>query len=240
MLNTIQMNAPHLLRYLTAAIILNRRRKNILKDLIKILLTSTKDFAPAQSDAGAGNSYTNDPLLNFILSLCVDYNFQAALQSLTEARAMLANDFFLSGSTEKEIVENCRVMLFEVYCSVHTRVSFQQMIDNVDLSSEIQFDNEGEIVISANATTTSDSESAKSTNGKSLMDDDSVLVSMVRACHVSARIDSYHKQLFLTGEIPSIYSQVVQRTNNATFRTQQLAQGIAKRIQQKRQQQEAE
>lgn len=233
MLNTIQMNAPHLLRYLTAAVVLNRRRKNLLKDLIKVLLTSLKDLAPATASAAAtGSATTTDPLLNFLLSLYVDYNFASALHWLTEARTMLGNDFFLGDATGKEIIENCRVMLFEVYCSVHSRVSFQQMIENVDLSAEIQLDKDGEIVLAGGA--------ADATGGKSVQDDDSVLVSMVRACHVSARIDSYHKELFLTGETPSIYTQVMQRTNNATFRTQQLVQGIAKRVQQKRQQQEQE
>lgn len=228
MLNTIQVNAPHLLRYLTATVILNRRRKNILKDLIKILVSTTKEL-PVAPSATNSLAYT-DPLIDFILSLYVDYNFEAALKHLNAARTMLSNDFFLTESISQEIIENARIMLFEVYCSVHSRVDMKKMTQAVDLSQEIKLDKDGELIFEATPV-------EKKSNPA---DDDSVLVSMIRACHVSARIDSYHNELFLTGEHPSIYSQVMQRTNNATFRTQQLAQGIAKRIVGKRQQAEAE
>ena len=35
-LNTIQTVAPHLLRYLAVAVIINKRRRNVLKDLIRV------------------------------------------------------------------------------------------------------------------------------------------------------------------------------------------------------------
>ena len=35
--NAIQTVCPHILRYLTAAVITNKRRKNVLKDLVKII-----------------------------------------------------------------------------------------------------------------------------------------------------------------------------------------------------------
>jgi translation initiation factor 3 subunit E len=33
----LQINAPHLLRYLAAAVVLNRKRRNNLRDLIKLI-----------------------------------------------------------------------------------------------------------------------------------------------------------------------------------------------------------
>ena len=36
-LNTVQTTCPHILRYITAAAIISKRRKNIMKDLVKII-----------------------------------------------------------------------------------------------------------------------------------------------------------------------------------------------------------
>ena len=36
-LNTIQTVCPHILRYLTTAVIINKRRKTVLKDLVKVI-----------------------------------------------------------------------------------------------------------------------------------------------------------------------------------------------------------
>jgi translation initiation factor 3 subunit E len=36
-LNTVQTTCPHILRYITAAAIISKRRKNIMKELVKII-----------------------------------------------------------------------------------------------------------------------------------------------------------------------------------------------------------
>ena len=36
-MNAIQTNAHHLLRYLAAAVIINKRRRNMLKDLVRVI-----------------------------------------------------------------------------------------------------------------------------------------------------------------------------------------------------------
>lgn len=36
-LNTIQTTCPHVLRYLTTAVITNKRRRNVLKDLVRVI-----------------------------------------------------------------------------------------------------------------------------------------------------------------------------------------------------------
>lgn len=35
-LNAVQTTAQHLLRYLAAAVVVNKRRRNLLKDLVKV------------------------------------------------------------------------------------------------------------------------------------------------------------------------------------------------------------
>ena len=36
-LNALQTNAQHLLRYLAAAVVVNKRRRNVLKELIRVV-----------------------------------------------------------------------------------------------------------------------------------------------------------------------------------------------------------
>jgi hypothetical protein len=36
-LNTVQTTCPHILRYITAAAIISKRRKSVMKDLVKII-----------------------------------------------------------------------------------------------------------------------------------------------------------------------------------------------------------
>merc|ERR1719495_2350710 len=56
-LNTIQTMCPHILRYLTTAVITNKRRKNVIKDLVKVIQQE---------------SYTyKDPITEFIECLYV-------------------------------------------------------------------------------------------------------------------------------------------------------------------------
>merc|ERR1719378_1335284 len=57
-LNTIQTMCPHILRYLTTAVITNKRRKNVIKDLVKVIQQE---------------SYTyKDPITEFFLVACLD------------------------------------------------------------------------------------------------------------------------------------------------------------------------
>ena len=46
-LNAIHTSCPHILRYITAAVITNKRRQSILKDLIRVIKrVSPQNFAP--------------------------------------------------------------------------------------------------------------------------------------------------------------------------------------------------
>lgn len=63
-LNAIQTMCPHILRYLATAVIINRGRRNALKDLIKIIQQE---------------SYTyRDPITEFLEHLYVNFDFEGA------------------------------------------------------------------------------------------------------------------------------------------------------------------
>jgi len=99
---------PHILRYLATAVIINRSRRNALKDLVKVIQQE---------------SYTyRDPITEFIEHLYVNFDFDGARQKLHECQTVLLSDFFLIACID-EFVENARLMIFETFCRIHQCIS---------------------------------------------------------------------------------------------------------------------
>ncbi|CAG8445989.1 2726_t:CDS:2 [Ambispora gerdemannii] len=69
-INTIQTSCPWILRYLTTAVVTNKRRKNILKDLVKIIQQESYEY--------------RDPITEFIECLYVNFDFEGAQHKLKE------------------------------------------------------------------------------------------------------------------------------------------------------------
>jgi translation initiation factor 3 subunit E len=74
-LNAIQTNAPHLLRYLATAVVVNKRRRNMLKELIKVIQQEQ-------------NSY-KDPITEFLECLYVNYDFDGAQHKLHQCEQVI-------------------------------------------------------------------------------------------------------------------------------------------------------
>ncbi|XP_008485860.3 eukaryotic translation initiation factor 3 subunit E, partial [Diaphorina citri] len=109
-LNAIQTMCPHILRYLATAVIINRSKRNALKDLVKVIQQE---------------SYTyKDPITEFLEHLYVSFDFESAREKLTECTEVLDNDFFLVACLD-EFVENARLMIFETFCRIHQCISIQ-------------------------------------------------------------------------------------------------------------------
>ncbi|KAJ7534811.1 hypothetical protein O6H91_12G004600 [Diphasiastrum complanatum] len=114
-LNAIQTNAHHLLRYLATSIIINKRRRNMLKELIKVIQQEHYTY--------------KDPITEFLECLYVDYDFEGAQQKLRECEELIVNDFFLGKQVQEngyvtvplrdEFLENARLFIFETYCRIH-------------------------------------------------------------------------------------------------------------------------
>ena len=69
-LNAIQTMCPHVLRYLTTAVITSENRRKLLKDLVKVIQQE---------------SYTyRDPITEFIECLYVNFDFDGAQKKLRE------------------------------------------------------------------------------------------------------------------------------------------------------------
>ncbi|KAF7992073.1 hypothetical protein HCN44_001398 [Aphidius gifuensis] len=121
-LNAIQTMCPHILRYLAAAVIVNRSRRSTLKDLVKVIQQE---------------SYTyKDPITEFLEHLYVNFDFDGARQKLQECQTVVINDFFLIALLN-EFVENARLMIFETFCRIHQCISIQMLAEKLNMKADV-------------------------------------------------------------------------------------------------------
>jgi len=120
-LNAIQTTCPHILRYLTTAVITNKRRKQILKDLVRVIQQE---------------SYTyKDPITEFLECLYVNFDFNGAQTKLMECETVLCNDFFLTACLD-DFIENARLFIFETFCRIHQCISINMLAQKLNMSPE--------------------------------------------------------------------------------------------------------
>uniref|UniRef100_A0A669DLC6 Eukaryotic translation initiation factor 3 subunit E n=1 Tax=Oreochromis niloticus TaxID=8128 RepID=A0A669DLC6_ORENI len=123
-LNAIQTMCPHILRYLTTAVITNkdvRKRRQVLKDLVKVIQQE---------------SYTyKDPITEFVECLYVNFDFDSAQKKLRECESVLVNDFFLVACLE-DFIENARLFIFETFCRIHQCISISMLADKLNMTPE--------------------------------------------------------------------------------------------------------
>merc|ERR1711884_737253 len=119
--NTIQTTCPHILRYLTTAVITNKRRRTVLKDLVQVIQQE---------------SYTyRDPITEFLECLYVNFDFDAAQQKLRECEKVLSNDFFLVACID-DFIENARLFIFETFCRIHQCISINMLAEKLNMKPE--------------------------------------------------------------------------------------------------------
>jgi translation initiation factor 3 subunit E len=120
-LNTIQTTAQHLLRYLAAAVIVNKRRRNVMKDLIKVIEQESYEYS--------------DPITEFLQCLFIDFDFEGAQQKLKECEEVLDHDYFLT-AMKAEFVENARWFIFETYCRIHQCIDLRMLAEKLNMGEE--------------------------------------------------------------------------------------------------------
>eukprot|EP00474_Spongospora_subterranea_P008784 CRZ09242.1 hypothetical protein [Spongospora subterranea] len=118
-MNTVQTSCPHILRYLTTAVVINRRRRTALNDLIKLI---------------AKLSYVySDPVTDFLKALYMDYDFELAFTKLGECEQVLSDDFFLN-YIKDEFIDNARLFYFEMYFRSHHTVSIKMVSEALSVT----------------------------------------------------------------------------------------------------------
>ncbi|KAI8063322.1 eIF3 subunit 6 N terminal domain-containing protein [Gongronella butleri] len=120
-LNTIQTTCPWILRYLATAVVINRRRKTQMKELVKIIEQETYEY--------------RDPVTEFIEALFINFDFEGAQKKLKECEAVLSHDFFLN-ATEADFMENARQFISETYCRIHQKIDIKDMCQTLNLDQE--------------------------------------------------------------------------------------------------------
>lgn len=116
----ITTNVPHLVRYLTAAVLLCKRRitKNQVSADTRRLM---KNLINVMQDC----EYT-DPIVDFVNCLCVKFDFRTAQIKLAECQKVLESDFFLCKQTDL-FMEEARVFVFENYCRIHDKIDLSAL-----------------------------------------------------------------------------------------------------------------
>jgi len=228
---------------------MNKRRKNILKDLVRLIQSTTPSSSSSSSQPisplslSASCATYSDPLVDFLVSLYVDFDFVRASKQLKLTADIVANDFFLH-SDGNDIISNARALLFETSARVHSRMNILQLNDLVDLHNT-----------PAQTTTTTTGKPASASTSTSGSSDDtnavggdsepvfnadvsdvaeSALVSLIRGCGVTARIDSLLGELVLSSETVSYYQSVIDKTKSIAYRSIQMKLAVNKRLQMKR------
>uniref|UniRef100_A0A0K8TSV8 Eukaryotic translation initiation factor 3 subunit E n=1 Tax=Tabanus bromius TaxID=304241 RepID=A0A0K8TSV8_TABBR len=120
-LNAIQTMCPHILRYLATAVVINRNRRNALKDLIKVIQQE---------------SYTyRDPITEFLECLYVNFDFDGARMKLHECQTAILYDFVIFPYLG-EFIENARLMIFETFCRIHQCITISMLADKLNMKPD--------------------------------------------------------------------------------------------------------
>uniref|UniRef100_A0A7N0TV30 Eukaryotic translation initiation factor 3 subunit E n=1 Tax=Kalanchoe fedtschenkoi TaxID=63787 RepID=A0A7N0TV30_KALFE len=131
-LNAIQTNAPHLLRYLATAFIVNKRRRPQFKEFIRVVQQEQHSY--------------KDPITEFLACVYVNYDFDGAQRKMKECEGVILNDPFLGKRVEEgsfstvplcdEFLENARLFIFETYCRIHQRIDMRVFAEKLNLNYE--------------------------------------------------------------------------------------------------------
>lgn len=123
-LNAIQTSAPHLLRYLTLAVLSTSFGKSSsgapgrrLRDLVKIL---------------EAERLYSDPITSFASAVFSRYDFSAAKTSYSAIQDTISNDYFLASSSEA-IMKSLKLAVAETYLRLHRTTEISNLAAVVDL-----------------------------------------------------------------------------------------------------------
>ncbi|XP_003741003.1 eukaryotic translation initiation factor 3 subunit E-A [Galendromus occidentalis] len=117
-LNAIQTMCPHILRYLTAAVVCNRGKATAFRELVKVIQQENYQYS--------------DPITEFVQCLYVNFDFDGAQKKLRECETVIQNDFFLTACLE-DFRENARLLIFETFCRIHECVSIDMLAERLNM-----------------------------------------------------------------------------------------------------------
>lgn len=129
----MEIYCPWLLRYMVVLAIAqamqNRASIGRLAD-VRVVCAGDAQVLEREQDA------LQDPILLFLYQLSIEMDFAAAREQLARCEDVFASDFFLSGNPafETKFMQGARVLVFELMCNVHRRISMKLLARNLSLS----------------------------------------------------------------------------------------------------------
>ena len=118
-LRVIQTICPHLIRYLSVAVIVGQEKtgKRAGRESGHITMKHrNKDLARLIE---VEKAYYSDPITRFVKKLLSDCDLEGAHAALHQCELVMEADFFLSRHKER-FVRQAREMIFENYCRIHS------------------------------------------------------------------------------------------------------------------------
>jgi len=117
-LQALQTNAPHLLRYLAVAVVTNPRRRDKVRDLVRVI--------------GMERANYSDAITSFLEDLHTRAHFEDAQDRLKACAIVLDRDFFLCNS-EELFLKAARLSIFENYCKIHERINLAMLAQKLGM-----------------------------------------------------------------------------------------------------------
>ncbi|CAN0008763.1 unnamed protein product, partial [Heterosigma akashiwo] len=135
-LQALQTNCPWLLRYLTAAVVVNRRGQRgaaVLRDLVWAVRRETAGGGGRRQGAGPPPRRVDATAQRFLECLYVNFDFDKAQVALRECEKVLVGDFFLC-SVAQEFLETARLLVFETYCRIHQTIDLGSLAQELSMA----------------------------------------------------------------------------------------------------------
>uniref|UniRef100_A0A6B2L433 Eukaryotic translation initiation factor 3 subunit E n=1 Tax=Arcella intermedia TaxID=1963864 RepID=A0A6B2L433_9EUKA len=124
-LRAIEIKAPWILRYLAIATILSRHR---VPDLVRLI---KQEYTTGNSGQSTGSL---DPVVHFLYTLYVKFDFEGAEKELQKCKEILQNDYLIQEGIAQEFVKSGRYALCEAYCKIHSTIDIGMMSKKLGLS----------------------------------------------------------------------------------------------------------
>lgn len=130
----ISQNCPWLLRYLTVSALTSKSRRNVIKDLVRLIKQEREVY--------------RDPITEFVEALYLNFDFETAQHKLRLCQEVLQQDVLLcrpaagedapaaSTNVLQEFMENARMQIFETYCRIHERIELSLLAEKLAMPVE--------------------------------------------------------------------------------------------------------
>ncbi len=119
--SAIQINCPHLLRYLVVAAILSKSKWHTLNDIVMIIEQEHDSL--------------NDAATDFLYYLCAQFDLEKALDTLRDCESMMKTDYFLHQFTS-QFMDAAKRLVFETYARVHTTIDTKMVCSQLRMSPD--------------------------------------------------------------------------------------------------------